>query len=81
MLNSVQLICGECPLAQCDEQSLWCIFRFLSDPNDKQRAIVSDLSMKPYTKKPDEEIKNVERREYFQARYRAKKLKAAIDAR
>jgi len=30
-------ICTQCPLADCDEASLWCAYRWLTSPNQSQR--------------------------------------------
>lgn len=30
------LICSQCPLADCSEESLWCAFRWATDPNKAQ---------------------------------------------
>jgi hypothetical protein len=36
-MRQVDFICGNCPLETCDEESLWCLFRFITDPNDAQK--------------------------------------------
>ena len=35
-----ELICGECPLEDCDEGSLWCLYRFVTAPNERQQPLV-----------------------------------------
>lgn len=36
--RQIDLICSECPLVDCDEESLWCLFRFVTDPNAAQKV-------------------------------------------
>lgn len=69
------LICSECPLRECSEQSLWCIFRFVTDPNEAQQRFVNKTIRRRRSK--------VNRKEYFAERYKAnrdRKLNAAADA-
>jgi hypothetical protein len=35
------MICGECPLKNCDEESLWCAFRWATEPNVEQQRFVN----------------------------------------
>ncbi len=77
----VDLICGECPLATCDEQSLWCIFRFLTNPNEAQRRVGNIVAPgvlpRPYhTRRESVKQITLDRREYHAERYRRKRLEA-----
>lgn len=60
----IDLICRECPLRVCDQNSLWCVHRFLTDPNRAQIAIMKIRGVKHQTLK---------RRAYFAERYRRNK--------
>ena len=40
MPNKVDLICLECPLNSCSQDSLWCVFRFVTKPNPAQQHLV-----------------------------------------
>lgn len=71
-MRQVDLICGNCPLDACDEESLWCLFRFVTDPNEAQQRLVNKSIRKKRSK--------VKRREYYARQYQAnreKKLAAA----
>lgn len=67
--KQADLICSQCPLADCDEKSLWCLYRLSTDPNSLQRKVLLPT------------IKRViSRQDYFAAYYainRERKLKAA----
>lgn len=39
-MRQVDLICGSCPLSECDEESLFCAFRFITGPNDAQKQMM-----------------------------------------
>lgn len=39
-MKQVDLICTQCPLADCSEESLWCLFRFMTNPNPAQKALL-----------------------------------------
>lgn len=41
MKNEPEFICTECPLAKCDEESLWCAFRWATNPNNAQLAVAT----------------------------------------
>lgn len=72
-------ICIECPLADCDETSLWCAFRWATQLNEAQQAIVG-VKMMPKQKVPRKRRKRVARRAYMAAYYqehKAQKLAAA----
>lgn len=43
MDEQLDLICQTCPLTDCDEGSLWCLFRLLTNPNPAQLAIVRSV--------------------------------------
>jgi hypothetical protein len=76
-MNQPDLICANCPLLDCDESSLYCIYRFITDPNKAQRkAAFKDVPEGKLLPQHD-------RREYFKARYRAnrEKLLAAMKLR
>lgn len=34
-------ICRQCPLVDCDEESLWCAFRWATNPNAAQLAVAT----------------------------------------
>lgn len=73
------MVCGECPLGDCDEESLWCIFRFLTSPNDAQRRVAHNVAPgtlpRPYhTRRNSVKQITLDRREYFAERYRRKRL-------
>lgn len=40
-MSQPDLICNECPLEKCDEKSLWCMYRLLTNPNHAQRQVVT----------------------------------------
>lgn len=75
-MSQLDLICADCPLADCSEESLWCARRFLSRPNKAQIALMTPAVRKLLRKRP-------ERSEYFAAYYLAKRDKklAAANAR
>jgi hypothetical protein len=54
-MKQLDFICLDCPLAECDTESLFCAYRFLTKPNDAQLAV-------KYSLKAD-------RRQYFKTRY------------
>lgn len=68
-MKQQDLICTGCPLIDCDEESLWCLYRLASDPNKAQRKVLMPT------------IKRVlSRQDYFATYYavnRDRKLKAA----
>lgn len=35
-----ELICTECPLSSCDEDSIWCVWRMMTDPNNAQKSLI-----------------------------------------
>ena len=35
--TQADLICGNCPLDECNDESLWCLYRLGTDPNTAQR--------------------------------------------
>lgn len=68
------LICLECPLHKCDEASLWCLLRFVTDPNEAQQRLMNRKARDRRTK--------VKRADYFRKYYisnRGKKLAAASE--
>jgi hypothetical protein len=40
-MSQPDLICKECPLAECDEDSLWCAFRWATNPNPAQMSVAT----------------------------------------
>lgn len=42
MPNKLDNLCLECPLSNCDEQSLWCLRSMLTRPNPKQLALFTE---------------------------------------
>lgn len=70
----VDFICGQCPLEDCDEQSLWCALRFATKPNRAQRTLINQLT------RAQAQHRAEHRREYLSTYYqqnREKKLAAA----
>lgn len=69
MTKQLDIICTQCPLIDCDEESLWCLYRLGSDPNKAQRkALLPGLR------------RLISRKDYFQRHYqinRERKLAAA----
>lgn len=39
-MTQLDLICTQCPLASCDEESLFCVFRWMTNPNKEQREML-----------------------------------------
>lgn len=76
MSEQLEFICTQCPLANCDEESLWCLFRFLTDPNNAQRQIAPEgITLRQYyTRKQNVKPETLTRRAYFRQRYINKKL-------
>jgi len=60
------LICSDCPLPDgCDEDSLWCAFRWATDPNAAQQRVMLKTPMsKTKRKKLSRAIKLQKKREY-----------------
>ena len=44
-MKQYDLICNSCPLTDCDEESLWCVFRFMTNPNDAQKAVLETIAI------------------------------------
>ena len=61
MRNNADLICLECPLNSCDTDSLWCAYRFVTDPNEAQQRFTNKMIRRKASK--------VSRKEYQAARY------------
>lgn len=64
--HNPDLICCECPLDQCDDESLWCAFRWATNPNEAQRKMAGikfDKRRAPVTKETED------RREYYSNYY------------
>ena len=40
--SQIDFICLECPLKECDQQSLWCKFRLQTNPNWMQKRKIAD---------------------------------------
>lgn len=38
--KQLELICEQCPLSDCNSDSLWCIYSFLTTPNEAQKALM-----------------------------------------
>jgi hypothetical protein len=36
-----EFVCSECPLVTCDEDSLWCAFRWATNPNAAQLKVAT----------------------------------------
>lgn len=75
-------ICTQCPLIDCDESSLWCVFRLLTDPNPEQRRVFHEVTPglipRPYhTRQRSVNPITIKRREYMAERYRLQKAKRA----
>lgn len=66
-VKQLDLICGECPLVGCDEESLWCIFRFVTDPNEAQQRFTNKTIRRVRSK--------VSRKEYYAQHYMANREK------
>jgi hypothetical protein len=67
-MRQIELICLHCPIAdKCDENNLFCIHSALTKPNAIQKGYmgVARKQIKADTAR--------ERKEYWKARYRAKK--------
>lgn len=72
-MRQIDLICSQCPLEKCDEQSLWCILSALTKPNSKQRGVRAVFRKEKAHLAED-------RTEYYKSYYREnreEKLKAA----
>jgi hypothetical protein len=68
-MNQVDLICGACPLIDCDEESLWCLYCLGTDPNKAQRkAILPGLR------------RVLSRKDYFARHYQINRDKKLSDA-
>lgn len=39
--NQHDLICVDCPLLVCNEESIWCAFRWATNPNAAQLAVAT----------------------------------------
>lgn len=76
------LICGQCPLADCDEESLWCMYRLVSGKPNQAQARFFTLPPKPRKKRFDRraygriyrEENREAKREYDRKRHRQKVL-------
>ena len=69
MPKQLDLICQQCPLIDCDEDSLWCLYRLGSDPNKAQRKVLLPTIRRV-----------IARKDYFERYYainRERKLAAA----
>jgi hypothetical protein len=63
-MKQLDLICSDCPLTNgCDEESLWCIFRFVTNPNEAQQNFVNKTIRRRRSK--------VKRKDYYAAQYEA----------
>jgi hypothetical protein len=72
-MDQQDLICTQCPLADCDEESLFCCFRWATDPNDAQKAVQTNGVRPYYTRRQSVKPETIARREYFKERYLIKK--------
>lgn len=64
MFEQADLICTQCPLADCDEKSLWCLFRLATDdPNEAQKRVLMGIT------------RRMPRRKYFAEYYQANREK------
>ena len=61
-MSQSDFICLSCPLAECDEESMFCALRWATNPNRRQRAVKYELK-----------LENADRREYFRMRYQLMK--------
>lgn len=78
MTENPELVCSQCPLMFCDEGSLWCLFRFITNPNAAQQVFIG-ITHKAREKKWNaaayREAHREEKRAYDRERYRARKAK------
>lgn len=72
-----EMICVECPLATCSEDSLWCLYRFVTKPNDAQKDLLkTKASYRLREYQQAYYIANQDRiKERQRERYRARKVK------
>lgn len=42
-MKQLDLICTDCPLKECNEESLWCIYRFCTKPNPAQLEFMGQI--------------------------------------
>lgn len=67
-------ICTQCPLMICDEESLWCCYRWATNPNAAQMALATDGVLRQLASLPRSRKGYYKR--YYQAN-RDRKLAAA----
>lgn len=72
-----EMICAECPLESCSEDSLWCLYRFVTKPNEAQKQLL--MTKASYRLREYQQayyIANQDRiKERQRERYRARKVK------
>ncbi len=72
-----ELVCGECPIETgCDEGSLFCLYRFLTNPNAAQQPFIGIFHKVREQKFNDAEYREAhreEKRQYDRERYAAKR--------
>jgi len=73
MPTQLELICGQCPIVpECDEDSLFCLLRFLTKPNEAQKQLFQVTK----TRKPVLSG----RQKYFQRYYQKNREKKLAEA-
>jgi|SRR5690606_8491504 len=72
LFDQPDFVCIECPLAECDEESLFCAFRWATFPNQAQQKAMTMRQARHRRK-----IKAKPRTEYFRKRYQEKKRQEA----
>ena len=66
-MKELELICGQCPLSECNDQSLWCAFSWITNPNINQKRLRAN-----YRKSRLKQVRE-RRLQYFKDRYRLRK--------
>lgn len=78
-------ICPQCPLMICDEESLWCCYRWATNPNAAQLAVatvrVIPKRLTDAERSRRWRAKNRERYNEVQREYRARVRAGAVTAR
>lgn len=80
--RQADLICTECPLADCDIESLFCTFRWATNPNDEQLKVTLRAKKREYLEmmlraKKRRKVKRAEYDARYYAANRERKLAAA----
>lgn len=82
MPQQIDMVCTNCPLGTCDEDSLWCAFRWATEPNAAQLMLKAEALkvQKPTWSERQAEygplyraIHREKKRAYDRERYQARK--------